>query len=456
MKDKIFKTIEAYELIAPNDHVLVALSGGADSVVLLYALKSLGYNLFAAHINHMIRGEEASRDELFVISLCHELSVPLKVYSKNCPKHAESHKLSLEEAARVLRYEALEEARLLFGCQKIATAHTENDNIETMLMRLIRGTSPYGLRGIDIKREHIIRPLLYITRNEIIEYTKAHNLSYMSDSTNKDMNYLRNSVRHKLLPELLSFYNPNIKAALSRLSENLKTDADYFAKETESAFEKFAGLQETCITISAKAYTAVHSAVLERLIRKSIKILTGSDKDFDYIHTKMVIQLFTMSSGKRVNLTRGLMAANSFGSVVIYKENTLVVKEQALKPGDFIQAGGSDIFISLSREKINFRENFVSTCTGLFICDKIIDNIVVRSRKSGDIISMHPGKTIKLKDFLIEQKIPSFLRDSIPVVACGSLVLVVLNDKPYVAAEKTNCFCSKMYIELWRKLSNNG
>jgi len=456
IESKIQKTIKQHKLLSPCDHVLVALSGGADSVVLLHVLKGLGYKLSAAHINPMIRGDEALRDERFVIDLCEELEVPLKIYHKNCPVFAAENKLSLEEAARIMRYEALEDAAYASCCPKIATAHTENDNIETMLMRLIRGTSPYGLRGIDVMRGKIIRPLLSISRDEIIEYIAYHKLSYVSDTTNKDTNYLRNRVRRNLLVDLRSNYNPNINAALSRLSANLKTDADYFDKELDRICDDYVVFKEAAAGIDAKAVSELHPAVLERLIRRCVKFAAGTDKDFDHVHNKMVLGLFCMNSGKRLNLPGGLAVSNSFGSVFIYKEKYDKPAEITLRQGDFVQAGDSGYFISLSSEKIYFRENFVNACTGVFVCDKITDSLVLRGRRDGDIITMQDGKVIKLKDFLIRQKMPAFVRDYIYVAACENKVLMVLTKEPYAAFEPGLTSPCKMHIGLWRKLKDNG
>ena len=462
MENKVLKIVDSYDLISQDERVLVALSGGADSVVLLHVLKRLGYNICAAHINHMIRGEEALRDEVFAVDLCKELEIPLRVYQKNCPEYAKSANLSLESAARILRYEALEEASAIFGCQKIATAHTENDNLETMLMRLIRGSSSYGLRGIDIKRGSIIRPLLHCPRDEIIGYAKKHNLSYVTDSINKDMSYLRNRIRHMLLPELKSSYNPNIAAALSRLSENLKTDSDYFAGETQRAYKEYVVLHVNSgsVTISNRAAKDLHSAVLERLIRFSVKSLLGNEKDFDNIHTKMVTELFNMRSGKKINLTKGLIAANTFGDVDIYKEKPALTKEFPLNPGDFIQIENSDYFISVSSEKINFRENFVNTCTEVFICDRIMGSLVVRGRKNGDIINTSKGKTLKYKDFLINKRIPVFIRDDTYVLAYGNKVLIMFLPLPYIAKEtaltESVSKGNEVYVGLWRKRESDG
>jgi len=452
MKNKISQTIEKHALIASGERVLIALSGGADSVVLLHVLKSLGYDVYAAHINHMIRGEEALRDEWFCVDLCRELGVRLMVYKKNCPQYAVMHKLTMEEAARKLRYEALENALETFECQKIATAHTQNDNLETMLMRLIRGTSSYGLRGIDIKRGHIIRPLLEINRDEIEMYAKKHALEYMEDSTNKDTSYLRNRVRHALLPELETTYNTNIRGLLSKLSENLKTDADYFKLEVKSSFDKFATVfGDNAIVISKDAANNLHDAILERLIRHCVKIVSGDDKDFDHIHTKIVKSLFEKTSGKKVNLTKGLAATNAFDDIVIYKEKPPITEDFVLSLGDFIQIGDTENFISLSDTPPNSKENFINTCTHVFICDKMVDNVIIRGRKDGDIIRKVCGKTLKLKDFLIERRVPAFMRDNIYLVAHENEVIMVLSPVDYAACTDKKSGSFKNYITLWRK-----
>jgi len=451
MENKVIETIEKYNLISHDERILVALSGGADSVALLHVLKVLGYKIHAAHINHMIRGEEAVRDERFVVNLCATLGIPLSVYQRNCPEHAKINKLTLEEAARILRYEALGNACTEFDCQKIATAHTENDNLETMLMRLIRGTYSYGLRGIDIKRDHIIRPLLHLKREDIESYTQKHSLPYMNDSTNKDLTYFRNRVRHTLLPELESTYNSNIRAALSRLSESLKTDADYFAHVVKLSYEKFVTVMDDCIVISSEAALELHPAILERLIRLCVATLAGDDKDFDHVHTMITKTLFEKKSGKKVNLAKGIAATNSFGDVAIYKERPAISEEIPLLPGDFIRIGESNDFISLFLKPIS-KENFINTCTDVFICDKMVDSIVVRGRRDGDMINKPCGKRVKLKDFFIERRIPAFMRDNIFVVAQGKTVIMVLSPVNYAAPPHNTAGGAKKCIALWRKV----
>ena len=452
MNSKVLDTIENYNLISRGDYVIVGLSGGADSVVLLHVLnllrKQLGFSLRAIHINHMIRGEEACRDQAFSTALCNRMSIPIDIIAKDCPAFAKKHKLSLEESARALRYEAFKELCGKEPNSKIAVAHNMNDNAETMLMRMLRGTSAYGLRGMDICRENIIRPLLLCTREEIETYALENNLTFITDSSNADLNYTRNKIRKKLIPHLKNEYNPNVISALERLSLGLKSDADYFGKVVDIAFNKYVKTTLTWAIISKNAFANEHDAITNRIIRLCVKKLNGSDKDFDNIHVNLTSNLLSLKSGKKLSLSAGLEAANCFGDIAIYKPQGKI-GETPLNPGQFIELDSINA-ISTSTEKINYMQNWTNTCIGVFICDKITGSPVLRGRKNGDTITLQNGKTIKLKDFLIQREIPAFLRDTIYVIADGNRILMVLSDINYIAPEsmKQN---KNLYIQLWRK-----
>jgi len=454
---KVLDTIEKNNLISPGDYVVAGLSGGADSVVLLHVLNKLkdklNFRLLAVHVNHMIRGEEAVRDQDFSVELCAEMGVEIEVIKKDCVAFAKEHKLSLEESARILRYEAFKACAEKRQNSKIAVAHNENDNAETMLMRMLRGTSAYGLRGMDILNGNTIRPLLCCTREEIEDYAAKNKLNFITDSSNADLNYTRNKIRKSLLPLLQKEYNPNILNALGRLSSSLKSDADYFNNITEKAYNKYTKTGPGWIIISNEAFIAEHEAVTSRIIRLCVKNLNGSDKDFDNIHMTLTAGLLNLRSGKKLSLSSGLFAANCFGDIAIYKPRP-AIEEIPLSLNKFIEIDHGS-YISTSHEKINCRENFTNTCTGVFICDKMTDSLVIRGRRDGDLINNSKGKAVKFKDFLIRKDIPVFLRDSIYLVASGSSVLMVLSDINYVPPENESTNKNKnLYIQLWRK--NNG
>ncbi|MGL5272358.1 MAG: tRNA lysidine(34) synthetase TilS [Phocaeicola sp.] len=236
---KVNKFIEERALLAPTHTVLVALSGGADSVALLRLLLHLGYKCLAAHCNFSLRGNESDADEQFVRTLCTQLEVPLEVVRFDTKLYAAQQRVSIEMAARELRYQWFEELRVKTGADAIAVAHHRDDSVETLLLNLIRGTGIHGLKGISPKNGYIVRPLLEVSREEVVAYLAQLNQLYVTDSTNLQDEYTRNKIRLNLLPMLAEF-NPSINQTLAqtanRLSEvdNVYTEAINRAKERVS------------------------------------------------------------------------------------------------------------------------------------------------------------------------------------------------------------------------------
>ena len=219
LKEKVSAVVENLHNAAPN--LLVALSGGADSVALLLCLHELGYNVCAAHCNFQLRGEESERDEAFCRNLCKRLGIMLHVCRFDTRQVAHGRNISIEMAARDLRYEWFERLRKEMGCDFIALAHHRDDNIETLLQHIVRGSGIHGLTGMPQRRNHIVRPLLNVSRHEILEYLKEKEQVYVTDSTNADTIYQRNLVRHELLP-LLERMNPNIRQTLCDMMQRMR------------------------------------------------------------------------------------------------------------------------------------------------------------------------------------------------------------------------------------------
>lgn len=230
---EIKRYIGANQLICPGDGVVVGLSGGPDSVFLLYALHTLqarlGFTLRAVHVHHGIRGAEADRDEAFSEKLCAKLAVPFQAVHVAAPEYAAQHGLSLEEAARILRYEALETARQQMGTPSawIAVAHHLDDQAETVLHNLVRGAGLRGLAGMENRRNHVIRPLLSIKREDILKWLEQNNIPYVTDSTNADPHYTRNRIRSTVLPEL-RVINPEASAHIAHSAALLREADAYF------------------------------------------------------------------------------------------------------------------------------------------------------------------------------------------------------------------------------------
>ena len=218
MIDKVLKTIRQYNMFSPGDNCVVALSGGADSVSLLHILLALsdelGINIYAAHINHGIRGESADADEVFVRQMCERLDIALFSKSADVTRFAEQNNKGIEHAGRLIRYDFLDSIDL--PNKKIATGHTKNDCAETILMNIIRGCSTAGLGGILPVRDNIVRPVIELTREETVRFCRENDISYVTDESNFSREYTRNSVRLELIPYIQRHFNPNIVETLTK------------------------------------------------------------------------------------------------------------------------------------------------------------------------------------------------------------------------------------------------
>lgn len=262
LKNSVKNTIERYSMINKGDTVIAAVSGGADSVALLYVLYSLknelGFSLAACHVNHNLRGEESDGDERFVRRMCRFLDIPLYVASIKVNDLRQKHD-SLEECARRLRYEFFDS---ISRGKLIATAHTASDNCETILINMVRGTALSGICGIPVKRDNIIRPLLYNTRGDIERYCTENSLDYVTDSTNLSDDYTRNKIRHKVVP-LLREINPALFGAISKLSQSVSDDDRYLDKIAAQLMEK-AHTQDDKYDVNV-LYTA-EECILRRIV----------------------------------------------------------------------------------------------------------------------------------------------------------------------------------------------
>ena len=261
MKDRILAAAERYRMFSPGDNITVGLSGGADSSALVYALadmqSELGIKVYACHVNHNLRGDESDDDEAFVRRLCERINVPLDVFSIDVSGSAKKHE-STEETARKLRYECFSEVCVRNG-SKLATAHTANDNAETVLMNMIRGTGTKGLAGIPPVRGIFIRPLIYCTREETEEYCRKNGIDFVTDSSNLSDDYTRNRIRHNLLP-LFREFNPSFISAVSRMTDAVADDCAFLEQYAEGCAEK-------CVHQSGKGFDSRKLAELPAPVR---------------------------------------------------------------------------------------------------------------------------------------------------------------------------------------------
>lgn len=408
MESSVLKAVKQFSLIERGDTVTVALSGGADSMALLHCLLSLkdelGINVNAAHLNHGIRGAEADRDELFVKNVCERSGVRLITEKADVPEIANREHLSLELAARQVRYNFFE--RVNEG--KVATAHTASDNLETVLFNLSRGSSIKGLCGIPPKRGIFIRPLIFCTRQNVENYCRKNGIEYVTDSTNLSDDYSRNKIRHSVVPALKEI-NPAIEQTALRASLSLREDSAFLEKSAKEFL--FANLGENSLKIIE--FENISPAIAKRVIRNFFEICFP-EISLENKHITDLYSLCLKGTGK-TELPTGAFALVKNGELSLETGNNEEITRFSVKLTEI----SSDF--SEKDKKINnlFLNNSLD-------CDKIVGKSVLRTRRSGDSIRLrNRGCTKTLKKLYTEYRVPIKVRDTLPVIADDNGVIWV-------------------------------
>lgn len=314
LEEKVLETIRKYELIEYGDTVVVGVSGGPDSMTLLNILISLNKNekinckIVVAHINHGIR-IEADEETKYVQEFCKKRNIPCYVKKEKVEELAKENKIGTEEAGRKLRYSFFEEVASKCQANKIATAHTANDNAETILMNIIRGTGLSGIKGIEVKRDNkFIRPIIELTREEIEEYCEKQNLNPKLDKTNKENIYTRNRVRNELIPFIEKEFNPNIITSLNRMSQLVLQEDEYLEKQVKKEYkeimiEEYLGNKQlegnNSIVLDLKKFNSKEIVIKNRLVRYTINILMGSKQNIEKIHITDIVKLCNNNIGNK-------------------------------------------------------------------------------------------------------------------------------------------------------------
>ena len=447
MIQKVLQTIEKYSMLQKGDKVIAAVSGGPDSMSLLHMLsclkEQLGITICAAHVNHCLRGAEADEDEEYVKNFCSENGIDF--YSKRIDinKKAEAEGVSLESAGREARYEYFEELRKKLHAQKIALAHNANDQAETVLMRIFRGTGAEGLIGIKPVRDKIfIRPLIRVSRDEIEEYCRKNNIEPRIDKTNLENIYTRNKIRLDLIPYLKKNFNEDVIGAINRLSDIVAADNEYIEQETLNKYKIYCRFHSQKIIIVKEAFNQKY-AVITRIIRNALINLTGSIYNLERIHIDEIINLQKNQTGKTAMLPDGLKVENVYGDIYIYsskyiKENSICSGENKEYPVHIGEDTYIDHFnitvaaiIKSPGPEIDFKSG---KYTKYFDLDKINGDISIRSRKNGDVFSpLGLMGTKKIKNIYIDMKIPREDRDKIPLLCFGNDIAWIIG---YQISEK--------------------
>lgn len=401
-------------LFKKGETVGVALSGGEDSVCLLSLMKELSVGGFikvvAVNVEHGIRGESSLKDTSFCKDLCERFSVPLKLYSVDAPATAKAKGLSLEEAARKLRYECFYDAVKSGFCDKIACAHHRDDNVETVLFNLFRGTTISGLRGMDEVSHDgvIVRPLLNASKQDITSYVKEKGLPFVTDETNADVKYTRNFIRNEVLPLIKSRFTA-VDSAIERLSKSAKTDDRYLYSLAVKSLE----FKDGCAYIPC----CLEWPVFSRAAILALKGL-GVKKDFDNGHIAALFLLSKNISGKKSDLLNGLYGVKEGDFIVIKKKKRKLDFNADFGLG-IINAEDYIITVEKCDGYHPDGENYVDM-------DKIPANAIIRKRRTGDVFYKFGGGKVSLKKFLTDKKIPADKKDETYVVAAENLVYVIV------------------------------
>ncbi len=403
--EKVKNTIELNNLISHDDRVLVALSGGCDSVCLCLVLKMLGIEFSAAHLNHSIR-QEADYDEKFVKEFAQRHNFKIYVKKVNIPLVAQNYKVSVETAGRNERYKFFKEIADEFGYTKIAVAHNKNDVAETFFMNLMRGSGLKGLCSIPVSRGNIIRPLIDTDRCEIEEFVDVSGETYVTDKSNFSNDYTRNKIRNIIVPEFLKINN-NFIDTVSKTTKLLKADNDFI----ESFCENLVIYQDEKAYIDKFELLKHPTSIISRALIRAYGFVAGTSKDFEKKHIDYICEkLNFVENGNIIDLPFDICCSVRYGKLIFERKMCSDEYEYTLRCGESVHIPEFDMVFTMTMvDKYEFSDD----------CEYFIlpePEVKIRSRKHGDeIVPFGMKSKKKLKKILIDKKVDVTLRYKIPV-----------------------------------------
>ncbi len=438
------QTIKTYDLCPKHATITVGVSGGADSIALLHLLWKLSaendWHLQVVHVNHGLRGAEADRDEKFVETLCKEWGIPCFVFNFDVVGEAKKRGLGEEEMGRQMRYESFAKVA---GNGIIAVAHNQNDQGETILMRLSRGTGLKGLCGMRPKRGNVVRPLLYCSRVEIEAYCAKEGLAFCTDSTNEKNIYTRNQIRNEILPQLEEIY-PKATLHMAECSQRLAAEEDFLQSLAEERLADCLLSQGgNQIALNRVKLTNQPTVLVRRMISAVLAKL-GQTKDLSAMHLDAVMGLLQQETGKSVDLPKGIVVCTEYDSLV-FSHN--IPKERGgfsyeLIPNGTVFVPEGDFFVEMAVFLEKIEENAEDTYTKIFDYDTINNTLFCRTRWAGDCLKFSYG-TKKLKDFFIDTKTPKTKREQTPLIVFDQEVIWMVGGcvlEAYLPKENTKRF----------------
>ena len=462
VNEQVLEYIKRYDMIPRGSRVTAGLSGGADSVCLLFLLsgyrESLDFSLEAIHVEHGIRGEEALEDMEFCERLCDRLGIALKVVHVDVPEMAREKGLTLEEAGRIARYDIFDHA----AADRIAVAHHGLDQAETVLFNLFRGSAVAGLGGMRPVRDKVIRPLLCLTREQIEAYLRERDIAYCTDSTNFDNDISRNRIRNEIIP-LAEGINPGAVRHINESAEYIREVEAYIQREAGKRVSRYVTVTGGRVLLRLEGLEKEENIIKDYVIRECISLSAGKLKDITSRHVTAVRDLTGNISGKKISLPYNITVIRNFDRLEFLRDSAgseMVAGGEAdpdkagiavPEEGSLTLPDGSEYFFSfdneVSPEKIREDHRY----TKWFDYDKIVGKPCLRRRRSGDRISIKKGSK-KIKELFIEERIPSGERGNIYMLCDESEVIWIpglrIGEK-YKVSEKT-----KMIWKVERK--DNG
>lgn len=462
-REKVFAYIREHHMLQAGDRVVAGVSGGADSVCLLFLLlewqKEVPTDIAVVHVDHGIRAE-AGEDARYVEQLCEERGIPFFLTRAEVRNRARMEKISEEEAGRRTRYEAFEKAAKEWGATKIAVAHNSNDRSETQLFHLFRGSGIRGLASIMPVRDRIIRPLLCLERWEIEKFLQQRGIVYCKDATNEEDDYTRNRIRHHILPYAEQNIVKGCVAHMNQTAELLAETEDYLELQTKEAAGRCiratdgdgesaetGDSRNAVICIAVESFLSLHPVIRKRLLYEEVKQLSPGQKDITYQHIQELLTLFTREGNRQICLPFGIRGRRQYEEVLLTVERTdreLLEKTEVaekyqptlqLSPGQTgtveCEVGTVEYCVcDLAAAHEKNQEVPTNQYTKWFDYDKIKKCPVIRTRKPGDYLTIADGRGgmihKSLKSYLVDQKIPQAERDRLPILAEGEHVLWVV------------------------------
>lgn len=439
LEDNVISTIKKHNMLLGGEKIIIAVSGGADSICLLSVMNNIAdkfnFKIVAVHVNHNIRGNEAKRDEEFVEHFCNKRNIECIIESVDVPSIAKKDKISLELAGRNVRYNIFNKILREKNADKILVAHNKNDSVETVIMKLIRGTSLNGLKGISPTNGNIIRPLIECSRDDIEKYLKSCNIDFVTDSTNNEDLYTRNVIRHKIIPQFMEL-NPNVINTIYANCETIAYDDEYIDKASHSELLKRITVNKDYLKLDITDFDMLHYSIKSRVLLKAISCVSGSKLNIEQKHINILLNADT--TGKTFDLTNGITVEKSY--------NNFIIKNNNQEYQDYCYPINNLDTVYVKDTCINFEitdNNDISDKSYIYInYDNLKGkSLYIRNRRDGDkFIPSGMDNEKKLSRFFIDNKIPNDIRKTIPLLCTADDIIAVLGmrvNQKYVVKKDT-------------------